>query len=59
VLIDPVDLTVDRDVQLLQEMGLRCTTALNTHCHAGTPAAMTRRIAMKACLRQTKLRGLV
>jgi glyoxylase-like metal-dependent hydrolase (beta-lactamase superfamily II) len=34
VIIDPVDLTVARDVQLLQEMGLEPLYAINTHAHA-------------------------
>lgn len=34
IIIDPVDLTVGRDVQLLQEMGLKPAYALNTHAHA-------------------------
>lgn len=35
-MIDPVDVTVARDVQLLKEMGLRMPPrlALNTHAHA-------------------------
>jgi sulfur dioxygenase len=34
ILIDPVDLTVDRDVSIVQDMGLRLVYALNTHVHA-------------------------
>ncbi|NP_998094.1 persulfide dioxygenase ETHE1, mitochondrial [Danio rerio] len=34
VLIDPVLETVDRDLQLIQQLGLNLTVALNTHCHA-------------------------
>jgi sulfur dioxygenase len=34
VLIDPVVETAERDVKLLQEMGLKLTYAINTHCHA-------------------------
>ncbi|CAI7922220.1 unnamed protein product [Closterium sp. NIES-54] len=34
VLIDPVDLTVDRDVRLAEELGVTLRFALNTHAHA-------------------------
>ena len=34
VIIDPVDLTVARDVQFLKEMGLKPLVAVNTHAHA-------------------------
>ncbi|XP_060718035.1 persulfide dioxygenase ETHE1, mitochondrial [Tachysurus vachellii] len=34
VLIDPVLETVDRDVKLIEELGLKLTVAANTHCHA-------------------------
>ena len=34
LLIDPVDLTVSRDVSLIKELGLTCLYGLNTHCHA-------------------------
>ncbi|XP_042629224.1 persulfide dioxygenase ETHE1, mitochondrial-like [Cyprinus carpio] len=34
VLIDPVLETVDRDLQLITELGLTLKVALNTHCHA-------------------------
>lgn len=34
VIIDPVDLTVARDVQFLKEMGLKPLLAVNTHAHA-------------------------
>ncbi|EKU22823.1 ethylmalonic encephalopathy 1 [Nannochloropsis gaditana CCMP526] len=34
ILIDPVDLTVERDLQVIKEMGLTLVAALNTHCHA-------------------------
>lgn len=34
VIIDPVDLTVARDVSLLKEMGLKPLYAINTHAHA-------------------------
>ncbi|XP_031499331.1 persulfide dioxygenase ETHE1 homolog, mitochondrial-like [Nymphaea colorata] len=34
VLIDPVDQTVDRDLSLINELGLKLIYAMNTHCHA-------------------------
>ncbi|KAK4256005.1 hypothetical protein QN277_008926 [Acacia crassicarpa] len=34
VLIDPVDKTVDRDLSLIQELGLKLVYAINTHVHA-------------------------
>ncbi|XP_073703361.1 persulfide dioxygenase ETHE1, mitochondrial isoform X1 [Garra rufa] len=34
VLIDPVLETVDRDLKLIEELGLKLKVALNTHCHA-------------------------
>lgn len=34
VLIDPVLETLERDLKLLSELGLRLTLAVNTHCHA-------------------------
>ncbi|MED6118116.1 Polypeptide N-acetylgalactosaminyltransferase 3, variant 2 [Stylosanthes scabra] len=34
LLIDPVDRTVDRDLSLIQELGLKLVYALNTHVHA-------------------------
>ncbi|KAG5855988.1 hypothetical protein ANANG_G00002930 [Anguilla anguilla] len=34
VLIDPVLETVDRDVKLIEELGLTLKVAANTHCHA-------------------------
>mmetsp|Transcript_55930 Transcript_55930/g.132686 ORF Transcript_55930/g.132686 Transcript_55930/m.132686 type:complete len:277 (+) Transcript_55930:1-831(+) len=34
VLIDPVFETAERDAQLIQELGLKLTVAVNTHCHA-------------------------
>ena len=33
-LIDPVDRTVDRDLSLIQELGLKLVYAMNTHVHA-------------------------
>jgi len=34
VLIDPVDRTVDRDLNLIKELGLKLVYAMNTHVHA-------------------------
>uniref|UniRef100_A0A8C8DX61 Persulfide dioxygenase ETHE1, mitochondrial n=1 Tax=Oryzias sinensis TaxID=183150 RepID=A0A8C8DX61_9TELE len=34
VIIDPVLEKLDRDVKLVQELGLNLTVAVNTHCHA-------------------------
>lgn len=34
VLIDPVLEMVDRDMKLIEELGLKLTVAANTHCHA-------------------------
>ncbi|XP_072974499.1 persulfide dioxygenase ETHE1 homolog, mitochondrial-like [Typha angustifolia] len=34
VLVDPVDKTVDRDLTLVKELGLRLIYAMNTHVHA-------------------------
>jgi len=34
VIIDPVDNQVDRDAQMLKELGLEPKYAINTHCHA-------------------------
>ncbi|KAF7836585.1 persulfide dioxygenase ETHE1-like protein, mitochondrial-like [Senna tora] len=34
VLIDPVDRTVDRDLSLIHELGLKLIYAMNTHVHA-------------------------
>ncbi|CAL4962174.1 unnamed protein product [Urochloa decumbens] len=34
VLIDPVDRTVDRDLNLINELGLKLVYAMNTHVHA-------------------------
>lgn len=33
-LIDPVDKTVDRDLSLIQDLGLKLIYAMNTHVHA-------------------------
>lgn len=33
-LIDPVDKTVDRDLSLVKELGLKLVYAMNTHVHA-------------------------
>ncbi|XP_042452680.1 persulfide dioxygenase ETHE1 homolog, mitochondrial-like [Zingiber officinale] len=34
VLVDPVDKTVDRDTNLVKELGLKLIYAMNTHVHA-------------------------
>ncbi|GLT25048.1 hypothetical protein SLA2020_002020 [Shorea laevis] len=34
ILIDPVDVTVDRDLYLVKELGLKLIYAMNTHMHA-------------------------
>ncbi|CAA6665360.1 unnamed protein product [Spirodela intermedia] len=34
LLIDPVDKTVDRDLTLMKDLGLKLVHAMNTHCHA-------------------------
>jgi len=34
LLIDPVDKTVDRDLKLIDELGLKLIYAMNTHVHA-------------------------
>ncbi|CAA7053033.1 unnamed protein product [Microthlaspi erraticum] len=34
LLIDPVDKTVDRDLKLINELGLKLIYAMNTHVHA-------------------------
>ncbi|KAL2653692.1 hypothetical protein R1flu_021820 [Riccia fluitans] len=34
VIVDPVDRTVDRDVNLVKELGLKLVYAMNTHVHA-------------------------
>lgn len=34
ILIDPVDLQVERDLQFINDLGLKLKYAMNTHCHA-------------------------
>lgn len=34
IIIDPVDVTADRDAKYAEELGLELKLALNTHCHA-------------------------
>ena len=36
IVIDPVDLQVDRDLKEVQDLGLRLHYGINTHLHAGT-----------------------
>ncbi|XP_019720883.1 persulfide dioxygenase ETHE1, mitochondrial isoform X1 [Hippocampus comes] len=54
VLIDPVLETVDRDLKLIEELGLRLKTAVNTHCHAdhvtGTGLMKTRLAGLKSAI---------
>lgn len=33
-IVDPVDRTVDRDLSLVKELGLKVIYAMNTHVHA-------------------------
>lgn len=33
-LVDPVDKTVDRDLSLIKDLGLKLIYAINTHVHA-------------------------
>lgn len=33
-LVDPVDKTVDRDLSLVKDLGLKLIYAINTHVHA-------------------------
>ena len=33
-LIDPVDRTVDRDLSLIEQLGLKIVYTMNTHVHA-------------------------
>jgi len=52
VLIDPVLETVDRDLKLLEELGLTLKMAVNTHCHAdhitGTGLLKQRLVVLKS-----------
>ncbi|KAF5882934.1 persulfide dioxygenase ETHE1, mitochondrial, partial [Clarias magur] len=54
VLIDPVLETVDRDVKLIEELGLKLTVAANTHCHAdhvtGTGLLKKRLVGVKSAI---------
>ncbi|XP_062206443.1 persulfide dioxygenase ETHE1 homolog, mitochondrial-like [Phragmites australis] len=54
VLIDPVDRTVDRDLNLIKELGLKLVYAMNTHVHAdhvtGTGLIKTKLPGVKSVL---------
>ncbi|XP_021301030.1 persulfide dioxygenase ETHE1 homolog, mitochondrial-like isoform X1 [Herrania umbratica] len=54
VLIDPVDKTVERDLHLVKELGLKLIYAMNTHVHAdhvtGTGLLKTKVPAMKSII---------
>lgn len=34
IIIDPVDVTAERDAEMMSQMGLKPTLLLNTHVHA-------------------------
>ncbi|KAL2084081.1 hypothetical protein ACEWY4_019599 [Coilia grayii] len=59
VLIDPVLETVDRDIKLIDELGLSLKVAVNTHCHAdhitGTGLLKKRLFGLKSAI--SKLSG--
>lgn len=48
-LIDPVDKTVDRDLDLIKDLGLKLIYAMNTHVHADH---ITGTGLIKVCLSQ-------
>ena len=54
VLIDPVDLTAERDLSQIDDLGLTLTAAFNTHMHAdhitGTALLKTARPAVKSII---------
>lgn len=54
VLIDPVLETVDRDLKLINELGLKLILAVNTHCHAdhitGTGLLKKKVFGLKSCI---------
>jgi len=35
ILVDPVDIQVDRDLQAVEDLGLTLCYGINTHAHAG------------------------
>lgn len=57
VLIDPVDRTVDRDLNLIKELGLKLVYAMNTHVHAdhvtGTGLIKTKLPGVKSVISKT------
>uniref|UniRef100_A0A0D6R4A9 persulfide dioxygenase n=1 Tax=Araucaria cunninghamii TaxID=56994 RepID=A0A0D6R4A9_ARACU len=54
VLVDPVDKTVDRDLNLIKELGLKLIYAVNTHVHAdhvtGTGLIKSKMSAVKSVI---------
>lgn len=54
ILIDPVLETVDRDLKLMDELGLTLKMAVNTHCHAdhitGTGLLKQRLVVLKSAI---------
>ncbi|XP_077455200.1 persulfide dioxygenase ETHE1, mitochondrial [Stigmatopora argus] len=54
VLIDPVLETIDRDLKLIDELGLQLRVAVNTHCHAdhitSTGLMKTRRAGLRSAI---------
>ncbi|KMZ63381.1 Hydroxyacylglutathione hydrolase [Zostera marina] len=59
MLIDPVDTTVDRDIAVINELGLKLVYALNTHCHAdhitGTGVLKTKVPDVRSIIARTSL----
>eukprot|EP01138_Halocafeteria_seosinensis_P012646 gb/GECG01012922.1/.p1 GENE.gb/GECG01012922.1/~~gb/GECG01012922.1/.p1 ORF type:complete len:399 (+),score=40.23 gb/GECG01012922.1/:1-1197(+) len=57
VLIDPVDTLVDRDIQLVKELGIRLKYAMNTHMHAdhitGTGLLKKKLVGVKSLIATT------
>lgn len=58
-MIDPVDTTVDRDIAVINELGLKLVYALNTHCHAdhitGTGVLKTKVPDVRSVIARTSL----
>lgn len=59
LLIDPVDTTVDRDIAVINELGLNLVYAVNTHCHAdhitGTGVLKSKVPGVKSVIARTSL----